>query len=462
MTAVYDLIIIGAGPAGQAAAVTADACGLKTLVLDEQHQPGGQIFRHIETAGRATLDLLGPDYRQGRPLANAFRQSGAQYQPGATVWNVDRDLRVTYSQGDHSRQVAARALLLASGAMERPVPIPGWELCGVMGAGAADILIKTGDLIPEGGVVLCGQGPLLLLVAGHLLERGANIKALVETTPLRHYTEALSALPTALKAPRYLARGVSMRLKLLRSRVPVFGPATHIEALGCEHVEAVQFKYRGRTWQIPADLMLLHNGVVPNTTLTRHLDCPHEWQARQRYWYARTDDWGQTAMAGVWVAGDTAEVQGAGIAAIRGRLAALGAAHQLGSVSTQERNLRAQPLWIELKREQAIRPFLDRLFQPAPDLILPAKEDTLVCRCEEITAGDVRRAVHQGCIEPNMVKALTRCGMGPCQGRMCGLTLAEIIAQERAVPVAEVGAYRVRSPLKPIFLDELAEMELLP
>jgi bacterioferritin-associated ferredoxin len=169
------------------------------------------------------------------------------------------------------------------------------------------------------------------------------------------------------------------------------------------------------------------------------------------------DGWGNTSVDGYAVAGDGAGIVGAEGSALKGRLAGLEAARALGAIDARERDARAAPVLAELERHLPIRPFIDQLFMPRPGLQAPA-DDVIVCRCESVTAGRIREAVALGCVGPNQVKAFTRCGMGPCQGRMCGLPVAEIIARARGVDIETLGTFNVRPPLKPLSLQELAAL----
>lgn len=175
----HDLIVIGAGPAGMTAAATAANLGLTTVLLDEQPEAGGQIYRAVDRADPHVARLLGPDYRHGATLTQALRASGAEVRHETLVWDVSRDLTVTALQGGHALQVQAPQVIAATGAIERPSPIPGWTLPGVFNAGAAQIAMKGAGLVPTGPVVLAGAGPLLLLVACQLLDAGVRIAALV-------------------------------------------------------------------------------------------------------------------------------------------------------------------------------------------------------------------------------------------------------------------------------------------
>ena len=460
MKSEYDLVIIGAGPAGLAAAVTARGFGLSTLVLDEQQIPGGQIYRSMEKALAENAPALGKDYFHGQQLVEKFRQAGADYLPEATIWDLGRDLIVSYLADDQARQVRARHILIAVGAMERPVPVPGWTLPGVMGAAAADILFKSCDMIPEGPVVLAGSGPLQLLVACRLIDNGVKVAGMVETNGFIDNLKALPYLPQALRVSQYLIKGLSMRWKVRQAGVPIFQNALNLRVEGDESAEALCFDARGKVQRISAKTVLLHEGVVPNLQLTRLLGCDHQWYEPQRYWKPVLDSWGQTSVNGVSVAGDAGGVFGAKTAEAAGHLAAIDISCRLQTLSDQEKQSAAVPLFKTQAKEMSIRPFLDTLFPPGKQALVPPTDDTLVCRCEELTAGQIREAVALGALSPGQVKAQTRAGMGPCQGRMCGLTIAEIIAASRQAPLAEVGHLRVRPPLKPITLGQLANLEL--
>lgn len=455
----HDLVILGAGPAGICAALTATALGLKTVLLDEQQRAGGQIYRNITAVDPKVASLLGPDYTHGRSLAERLAASSVELRYGALVWDVARDLTVTALQDGQSFQVQAPQLIVASGAMERPSPIPGWTLPGVMNAGAAQIALKSAGSVPTGPVVLAGAGPLLLLVACQLLDAGVTLAGIVETAPGANRRAALAHLPAALGAPATLFKGWRMLRRLRSAGVPWFTGATGLVVEGQQQAEALRFTVGGRTQRLDASLVLLHHGVVPNTQLTRLLRVEHDWSDAQLAWNPRVDDWGQTSLMGLRVAGDGAAIAGALAAEASGTLAALGAAHALQRLSSTEREQRAAPARHALRQQLRVRPFLDALYRP-PEWINTPADDTVVCRCEEVTAGHIREMARLGCQGPNQTKFFSRCGMGPCQGRMCGLTVTQILAQELGKTPAEIGAYRIRAPLKPIPLASLAALAL--
>ena len=457
----YDFIIIGAGPAGMAAAVEAGKSGISAIVIGDQRSPGGQVYRAIERVSPEKLEVLGTDYRFGQDLARKFREANADYLPAAAVWQVEPELIVSFIFEEKARQIKAKRILIATGARERPVPIPGWTLPGVMAATAADVLLKSHGIVPYGKIVLAGSGPLLLLTAARLIDFGVTVNAILDTTPFSNYISALPALPKALLGYEYLLKGLRMKQQIRGSGIPIYRNVKNIEAEGSNAVETVRFSSNGKSRELKVDTLLLHNGVVPDTQITRQLDCKHIWYDMQRYWQPLVDKWGNTSEKGIAVAGDAAGIAGAKAAEALGHLAGLEATCRLEVISQQERDLRAAPFEKRLIREKAVRPFLDRLFRPDPGLLVPGDDRTIVCRCEEVTAGEIRKVLELGALGPNQLKSQTRCGMGPCQARMCGLTVSEIIAEYRNEDISKIGYPRVRPPIRPITVDQLADLELV-
>lgn len=453
-----DLVIIGAGPAGMAAACEARAHGLSVVLLDEQQAVGGQIYRAVETAPDARIDVLGPDYAAGRALAERFRLSGTLYRTGATVWNVSDDGEVDFTANGSAGSVKGSHILFASGAMERPFPVKGWTLPGVMGAGAAQILLKGSGALPSEPVVLVGCGPLLYLLAWQYLRLGVAIRAIVDTTTPADYVRAARFGLQALLGHKDLWKGLKLLRAIRQHEVEVFSGASELTIEGDSEVTGISFRHQRRSVRLPASLVLLHQGVVPNTQLTWSVGAEHRWNPDQLCWQPTTDKWGRLGDRPIYVAGDSRAIVGAQASAVQGRLAALAVANRLGRLSGLDQ--RSEPHWREYRRLSRIRPFLDSLYRPKDENRVPRSDEVLVCRCEEVTAGRLREFVRLGVKGPNQAKAFGRCGMGPCQGRLCGLTVTEVIARERGVEAAAVGYFRIRAPLKPIMLGDFLEMDV--
>ena len=457
----HDIIVIGAGPAGMAAAVTAAEGGTKVLLLDDQPAPGGQIYRAIESVDANTEQVLGADYMSGRKLAEAFRSQPVDYVSDATVWQVTEGREVGYSAGGKAKLVRAPWIIMAAGAIERPFPIRGWTLPGVMMAGAAQTLLKASSLVAD-GAVFAGSGPLLYLVVHQYLEAGVRVAALLDTTAKSNWKAAISHLPGGLFRWDMLAKGRRWMKKIRQSGVLMVKGVTDLRVLGEDAATGIAYTTtNGQAAELAATNIFLHQGVVPHVNLAMAAGVHHEWNADQLCWCPNTDQWGRTNVDSVVMAGDGAGIGGALAAEAAGCLAALGCLAELGRIETAERDRRAQAPRAALEHEHKVRPFLDAWFKPAEHFRLPSNE-TIVCRCEELTAKDIRDVIDIGIAGPNQLKSYSRAGMGSCQGRFCGLTVQEIIAGETGRAPADVGCYRLRPPIKPIPLEELADMEADP
>jgi NADPH-dependent 2,4-dienoyl-CoA reductase/sulfur reductase-like enzyme len=458
MSTTCDFLVIGAGPAGMAAAATAAKLGVSTLLVDEQGAPGGQIYRGIEHRDVNKPGVSQADWQRGAALTKEFRASGARYQPGTQVWQLDKDRKVYVTDGSKAACIAARRVLIATGAMERPLPLHGWTLPGVMTVGAAQILYKTSGWVPHAGAWIAGSGPLLWLYAAQALEAGGKFEGILDTTPKGNYAHALRHTVGALRAREVLDHGMALQSNVRKAGINIIDNVSGIEASGEGLLTHVRY-HSGRHWQdVPAAMLLLHHGVVPHMHATLSLGAAHRWNALQHAFAPVTDAWGNLDVDGYAAAGDCAGIVGAEASAVQGRLAALEAARAVGAINEATRDAQSQPLTVELKHALAIRPFLDQLFAPRASLLAP-HDEVLVCRCESISAKQIRDAVALGCQGPNQMKAFTRCGMGPCQGRLCGLPAAQIIAQARGVGMDEVGVFHVRPPLKPLSVAELAALD---
>jgi NADPH-dependent 2,4-dienoyl-CoA reductase/sulfur reductase-like enzyme len=322
-----------------------------------------------------------------------------------------------------------------------------------MTAGAAQTMLKSSGLLPDGKTVLAGTGPLLLLLAVQMLRAGATIDAILDTTPAGNLTKALSHLPGFALSP-LLPKGLALKWEVGR-KVRIVRHVTTLSANGNGALASIMYATRGGpTVTVPVDNLLLHQGVVPNTNLAMAAGVVHDWDVGQHCWCPALQEDGRSSVDGIFIAGDGAGIAGAAAAEWRGRLAGLAIARDLAAPHP-----RSDPQYVRqrLQREERARPFLDALFEAPKPMRIPADE-TIVCRCEEVTAREVRAAARLGCTGPNQLKAFLRTGMGPCQGRMCGLTLTELIADTIGVAPADVGHLRVRSPVKPISLAELADM----
>ncbi len=456
-TEATEVVIIGAGPAGIAAAKAAS--NNEVVVLDEQAMPGGQIWRSLkQVEQRRDLSHFGNDYRRGLNPINYFLSSNVDYRPEARVIGVEETESknggiILYLHNGSVKRIAAKRLIIAVGAQERSMPFPGWTLPGVITAGAAQIALKTADLVPKRPFVLAGQGPLFLLILSQLKAVGIQPDVLLRLDNQNSIWKAIPHLPGALAGAADLAKGIAWRLNSSFGTKTSVANVISIEAHGKNNLERVTWKtLRGKAEECSASSLLIHDGVVPNTQLLRSM--------RTSMWYDKSDaSWrpklvsiaGQLAeKPWVFVAGDAAGIGGWKAASAMGSLAGAAVSHSLkGNLSVNSEELR------KLGKARASRPFLNALYPPAKAFTHP-KDSTIVCRCEAVSAGEIRDAVKMGAQGPNQLKAFLRCGMGPCQGRICADMTAAIIAQSHGKKVGEVEPMRVRMPISPVTLGEMA------
>jgi NADPH-dependent 2,4-dienoyl-CoA reductase/sulfur reductase-like enzyme len=332
------------------------------------------------------------------------------------------------------------------------MPVPGWTLPGVMTAGAAQTLLKAQGLVPTGRVVLAGTGPLLWLVAAQCAALGHPPSLLLDTTDGGNWRHAWRHLPGFLTSA-YAAKGLALLTRVRRRTRVVSGVSRlAIEAAG----NGLRVVWPGG--EAPADHVLLHQGVVPNLNLVQAAGCGVAWDGSQACFLPVTDEWGESTVPGIAIAGDGAGIGGAQAAGIGGRIAALGALHRLSAIDAGTRDVEAEPHRRAQRRWQVGRPFLETLYLPARAFRVAAPE-AIACRCEEVTGAELRHAAARGATGSNQAKTLLRCGMGPCQGRLCALTVVETLAEAHGTTPAAIGPMRLRSPVKPISVAEIASIE---
>ena len=452
--------VIGAGPAGMMAAMRLAEKKIDTTLFDEQPSAGGQIYRHVANLSQGEAQQFGDDYAIGANLVQRFQSlaSNPSLTPihGATVWSVSEDRNVAWSVDGKSFSQAFDAIILATGALERAMPLPGWTNPGVMTAGAAQILMKTAGYAPQ-NAVLIGSGPLLYLVATQMLTMGKPPIALLETQSVMDYGRAALKLRPSPVVLSYMLKGLRMLRQLSQAGVARHKAVSDVKISSVNDKAMITFSQKGQEHQIEAETVLLHAGVQPNIQLSQSLGLAHQWNGDNQCWEPEIDAMGRTSKAHIYIAGDGGGILGADAAKRSGQLAAMAVMADLDVPVDAAEIAHAIA---DHRRYRSIRGFLDTLYAPKPWFQLP-HDDTIICRCEEVTAGTVRGAVHLGCLGPNQLKAFSRCGMGNCQGRYCGHSVVNLIADVRDLTPEEVGYYRIRSPIKPVTLEEIAHHDII-
>ena len=459
MTESYDLIVLGGGPAGASAAIEAVSHGLRTLLIDEGRDAGGQVFRPLSPAIAAVP--ASADQAEGDALRERLAASGVVCRFGRRVWMVEPGFRVASLGPAGPEEALADALVVATGAVERHVPVPGWTLPGVIGLGAATVLLKSEKMLPGRRVVVAGAGPLLLLVAAAILAGGGEVVAVVDQSRRR---ALLRTLPALVGRPDLAWHGLKWLRRIRAHRVPVLrgyavsqiGGTDAVERVTCRRIDAGGRPLVGRERHFQADAVCLGFGLLPSSEITQLLGATHRFDEIGDGWVVATGADGRTDVPRLYGCGDGAGVAGAAAAPPSGRVAALAAAHDLGRIDAAAFAHAAAPLQRDLVRARRFGAAMTALSRPADGLLDLMTDDTILCRCEGLTRGTLQRAIDAGSASLNDLKAATRCGMGPCGGRTCAAPAAALLAAATGRKRAEIRPFTTRPPLRPVPLGLLA------
>lgn len=497
-----DIVIVGAGPAGMAAAATLSELGLRATVLDDNPRCGGQIYKQSawnESGGAVadaasgpgatavsavrssaacdattdaprTRELTPPARREewsdsqdrGEQLRARFERAAANLEivPRASVWGLFPPRTLAVSRDEGWELLEAGQLVLACGAYELVSPFPGWTLPGAFTPGGAQTLVKSQRVRPGERVFLGGSGPFLLVVAHTLLAAGVEVVGVAETARRR---DIARRLPGLLADWRLLAQGRRYLSELRRAGVPIHWGHVVTAAKGDRRVAEVVFAPcdadgrpdRHRERRVAADTLCVGYGFVPRTELARLAGCRTIYDELVGGWAPEVDPALETSVEDVWVAGDCGGVAGAIAAELSGELVGLNVARRLGAIDANAWQRRAGKLNAELARVRRFGRALSRAYRPPQGLSALAQPDTVVCRCEEVTREEVEDAIRHGGLSGRTLKVMTRLGMGPCQGRMCWPAAARLIAEKTGRLPAEIEPLGVRPPTVPVCLGDL-------
>jgi thioredoxin reductase/bacterioferritin-associated ferredoxin len=459
----FDLIVLGAGPAGISAALSASQQGLRALIVDESPRPGGQVYRAVPDEFRVNApDRLGEDFQRGEALRRALSESAVETRLDHRVWNVAPGFLVQAAGPQGMFQARARALVCATGASERIYPFPGWTLPGVIGLAGATVLLKSQQLLPGRRTLVCGVGPLLYAVAAGILKAGAEVAAVVDAAS---FGEWASCLPRMSNRPDLAARGAGWLWMLRKAGVPVLYRTKIVEARGADSVteavvapvDALGRRQGGaHARSFPVDSVAVGHGLVPATEVSRLLGATQEFRADQGGWVAKHDTDGRTSLANFYVAGDGAGIAGAAAAEESGSRAGLAAARDLGHLDARQHATLMAEMRHRRRRAESFGGAMAEMMKARPGLADTASADVVVCRCEDVTRAALDTAIAAGARTLNELKSWTRCGMGPCQGRFCSETAAELIAAATG-DRAGAGQLTARFPLRPVAAGQLVQ-----
>lgn len=456
-----DVLVIGAGPAGLVAATDLAEAGLDVLLVDDRPKLGGQYYKQPDPAFRIDEHRLDGQYTAGRRLIRAAQRSGVRTLLGTTVWAAFEPDRLLARSEQERWIIRPRRVVIAAGAYERGVPIPGWTLPGVMTTGAGQTLLRSYQVSPGDRVLVAGNGPLNVQLAAELARGGVNVVALVEAARIFSPRRAAAVARMALAVPGLTVDGVRYLAELTARRVPIITGAAVVQMEG-DPVDGVSRVRLGRIddegrmtrelRSFDVDAVCLGYGFLPGNDLARSLGCRHVVDAGRGALRTVTDDNGRTSIPSVFAIGDAAGVRGAKFAQAQAKLAA----------AAIRRDLRGEPsaalekAAVDARRQAAFQKAVNTLFAAPLLTDQLARADTVVCRCEGTTHGDLAASMAEGLTTAGAVKRVTRAGMGKCQGRYCGPVLTAMQSARTGAAVAERSGFAPQAPVKPVPLGDVA------
>jgi len=467
--AVVDLVIVGGGPAGQAAAAVASNAGLSVLMYDEQAQMGGQILRQPPAAMRVAGWLPGRAYRRLKvQLARARDLEGVEWRGRRSVTAVfpreDGEpgyvvLAVPTDGGDHER-VVTRRLLVAAGCYDLPFPIPGWTLPGVTSAGALQAFVKSQQLVSSDRLVLAGTHPLQLILADQIQAAGGKVAMVLFAQSFGQMARGVLARPyAALRHVNLLLEAAAAFMRVRKAGTPIRFGWVVSEVEGRSRVEAVRTRTANDQSEFhPCERVALCFGFTPQTDLPRALGASARVAPGAGGWAILADGWGRTDRAHLYVAGETTGVSGALGAMEEGHLAGLAIAIDTGKLAEPHARRLGLSARRRIRRINGFARLIEKVADPTEFLFSLVTRETIVCRCEGVTRAQIEEALSSASPpgSPSAVKLITRAGMGLCQGRNCEHIVRRLVSERDPEGNQAMGGYTPRMPVRPAPIGSLA------
>lgn len=453
----YDVVVIGAGPAGANAAIDAHDHGLNVLLIDEGRDAGGQVWR--PRSGSITKVPITSTEQKGYQLRECLQKNDVKRKFETRVWHIEKSNDGGWIIGltgpDGEKQVVSKTIIIATGAQERVIPINGWTLPGVFGLAGTTALMKENLLPPHGRSIVAGTGPLVFYVASEILRLGGTVTAI---STLNSKLDWFMALPSMVLKPQLLFQGLKWVLSLYLKRIPIYW-RTGIKTIEGENaVEGATITKVDEDWTpkkdhqryIPCESVCSGQGLLPEISASRLTGADHHYDEKLGGWVPTIDGLGRTSEKGIYACGDNAGILGVTVAPISGKWAARAVIEDLmgKKTSVQQGNL------------DMLKKFgraMTALSVPRAGLIKFIDDQTEICRCEGITKSDIDHEILHGAQSHNAVKSGTRCGMGPCGGRFCMDTVAMLTSHHTGKTREEIALPTARPPLRPVIMDTLSD-----
>jgi len=453
----FEVVIVGMGPAGMSAAIELCKFGISPCILDENPAPGGQIYRQLADAfSTQNRAFMGIKQQKGKKLVAEFLglRDKIQIMNQTQVWGSFENNTLALNRDGQNALVNFERLILAEGAQERSIPFPGWTLPGIMTLGGMQKMVLYDRLLPGRRFLVAGCSPLILPTASALLEAGAEIVGISATNGIM---DAFKLMFPAFRQQGLVKEIISYAKPVWKARIPRLTATIVVKAAGQNKLEEVTLAkvdaggkpITGSEKTYSVDSLAISYGFSPGNRLARLLGTEQEYNPHQACFVPVIDDNMQTTIPGVYVAGDGTGIGGADMAEVQGKIAAIHIAGQMGKLGADQVQGKLSPLMAARRRILGYASTLNRVFAPKPGFYEVMDDETIVCRCEQVPLGEIKKGITDYELKDMREIKRMRCGMGLCQGRTCESTITQIMVQQ-GVPMEEIGYMNLRPPLNPL------------
>lgn len=456
-TKIYDAIVIGAGPAGIAAATNLSQLGCKTLIVDNNEECGGQVYRAPPATFKEIKKNNSEEIKIQKKFSLLLENSKVEKAFCHTVWQVSPGFRIDAYNKNHIVTWYAKKIVIATGTYERVIPFEGWTLPGVIGLAASTILLKSHRVLPGSSTVVAGCGPLLAVVAVNIIKAGGKVEAIID---LNNKLDWIKILPSLLLNFTAFRQSISWLLKILFARVPIYF-GCHIKKVSKKNnfleVEFSKISKEGifknsKKNKIITDCLVVGHGLIPSTEITKLMKSKHEYNHKRGGWIASINSFFESSIKGLYIIGDGSGISGAIPAFQKGLLSSFHLAYECSLISKKNFQNKSKTIINKLNYLEKFGKKVAELMNPPLAITNSIQADTIICRCEDINKEQIEDAIKLGATNINQLKSWTRCGMGPCQGKICQDTIIRIM-YSHIKNLDQIGYWTGRAPIKPIPLD---------
>lgn len=442
-----DVLVIGGGAGGLSASIEAARAGASVTLIDERKVGGGQYYKQTAT-GEEPLDSQQAD---GAGLIRDAVSAGVEIIRGAEVWGAFDGPVIMADLAGSALVARPKTLIVATGAYERPRMVPGWTLPGVMTTGAAQTLWRSYRSLVGKRVAISGSGPLNLQVAAELARGGAKVVMVAEAAP-SPFARPLQGLALLTADAALAAKGMALLAALRAKGVPVrFSTSLQRIEQAMSGLRATFARDGGSETSIDVDAICMNEGFEPQNEILRLLGAEMRYDKAFGHLRCVRNEGMRTSVGGLYAVGDCAGLGGAPAALVEGRIAGRAAAAEAGHGKAGATSAETR----ELARHRQFQSHLWSMYRPAPRLAAEIADETIVCRCEEITASDIRRSMKDDPAHVGTVKRATRVGMGRCQGRYCGPVAVRLLAEAKGGEIGDLSYFAPRVPIKPVAISAI-------